>query len=123
MFAIQTSVVTLTLVLLLDQLVEHDLQHGHQLRLVNYLIIFKAKDLLKVDWSGASKDVLPPKYYNHPSFPADSGFVAVLAHMKDLMELVSEVGARSVASLAKYSQKPGRQRKGKFVLNLWATAG
>lgn len=58
-----------------------------------------------MDWTGAAKDILSPKYYNHPTVPADSGFVAILANMKDLRVLVSEVGARSVFALQKSMKK------------------
>lgn len=62
-----------------------------------------AEELRQIDWSGvgAYKDhghmhTYQRKYYNHPAVPIDSGFVAVLAYLKDLRVLVSEVGARAV---------------------------
>ena len=36
------------------------------------------------------------KYYNRPSVPIDSGFVAALAFLPELAVLITEVGARAV---------------------------
>ena len=81
-----------------------------------------AEELRQIDWSGvrAYKDhgqmhTYQRKYYNHPAVPVDSGFVAVLAHLKHLRVLVSEVGARAVHALARLQTK----RKGaKLTLKL-----
>jgi len=81
-----------------------------------------AEELRQIDWSGvgAYKDhghmhAYQRKYYNHPAVPIDSGFVAVLAYLRDLRVLVSEVGARAVHALTRLQSK---RKVTKFSLKL-----
>lgn len=61
------------------------------------LVHLEAEDLLDVSWPGQAV----MKYFDYPSVPLDSGFVAVLMYLPHLKVFLCEVGARAVQSYSR----------------------